>query len=1249
MWRKSIVVFIFLLGILNLGFSQTTNNLCGNPTPFCTGQTMTFPASTNAGSSQTGPYYGCLFSQPNPAWFFMQIANSGPMTISMSAANDIDFICWGPFSSLSGACNSLTASNMQSCSYSSSATETCTIQNAVAGQFYIMLITNYSNQTQNITFNQSNASTSGAATTNCGIVCAITATNSGLICSGQSVTLSLAPSTSSSINSYTWSGPGSFSSTFSTNVISNITTGGTYTVFAISSSTVNNVPYTGSCSAVTTVSVLQYPTFSISQTSASICQGNSFSASVTLIPPNNTGSFSYNWAPATGAGVWQTGTISTQISPPLLPTATTFSTMVYSVTAWPTSTVITCPVTKTFSVDINNPLNPVIPPPPPLCDTYAATLLSATPGGGTWSANPAVSSNGLFTPAIAAVGTSSLAYAVSVGTCVVSNTQTISVSKYITAALSTSLGVKCVSDPPLNLMNIVQSTVNGVWSGTQVSSNIFTPSGLASGNYNLTYNTFSTPNQTVCPASTVLVVQVFNPPVPTISAIQPLCTNSGTVSLTATPLTGTWSGNSGVSANGIQTPSLNAIGTNTVVYTAGLGTCVASSSRTFHVSQFNTAALTGTVPSLCSNSNPVNLMSIVQNTNGSWSWLSIQNNTFNPSGLPTGVYTITYQTFSTPNIAPYAMLCSDSRTIAAHVFNPPMPNIVSIGPVCSSYAPIQLTVSPAIGTWVPSTFLSATGVFSPALSPIGNNVVQYVIGTNTCNSQQTKIIKTEAFVSAALTNSVSDVCTTSPLISLNPLTLNNQGTWSGPGVLGTNFSPAAAGAGTVTLTYNIASSPSGLCPDRSTLAVNIYSLATPAITQVGPYCTNANPVQLQVSPVGGVFGSVASGAINQHGIFSPAQGVIGGNIVGYSIAVGPCIAHAQATIVVEKFVSADFAKMPEAAYCANSLPFDLNSLVQNPGGGWSGSGVIGSMFYPSKANIGNNNIITYETNSYPLTLCVDTSAIRINVKKIPNAEAINVIESGCAPLEVSFTSTVSDAGSGIWTFGDGASSAGLLVKHVYSSPGTYNVQFDFSDNEALGCSAQILLKKPIKVYETPHADFSVYPEDISIANPEVTLTNLSTVLNNNVYVWTIDKMNQEFELDPKISFPEIGNYKITLLATTINGCKSEMTKMVEVKNDFNAFIPNSFTPNDDGINDEFRPVFSPYGLDTKTYELEVFDRWGHSLFYTKEYNKGWDGTLQNKGEKTIKQDSYIYKLRYRDLDGRMYYRTGSVLLLTKDF
>ncbi|PBQ31729.1 hypothetical protein CNR22_08080 [Sphingobacteriaceae bacterium] len=1236
---KLIKVTILVLMCLKVQVLFSQNSTCSNAAPFCTGQTMSYPAGVNTGSAQSGPDYGCLGSEPNPAWFFMQMASAGSMSINMSAANDIDFICWGPFPTLAGACGSLTSGNIQSCSYSGSNTETCTISNALPGEFYIMLITNFSNTNQTITFNQSNSG-SGAASTNCGFVCVVSPTVSAPICAGQSVTLGIGPGTSTAVNSYTWSGP-SFSSTSANNSVSNLTVSTMFTVSATSSAVVNGSPYTQTCQAVVLASVVPLPNFSISPTATSVCQGTSFSVALSFTPSSAASSNYYAWNSISG-GVSNATANAITLTPPLAPASVSLSTLVYSVTATPISTMATCPVTKVMTVTLNNPQKPFIVQPNPVCDIFSAFQLSATPGGGTWTGVPAVSLTGYFTPSLSAIPGSTVVYKVNVANCIVTNSIVVPVSKFYSAALSSTLNLVCVQDPLIKLMNIVQNTLTGTWSGTQVDTNYFNPLSLATGTYYLTYSTTSSPNPSVCPDFTVLAVPLFNPPSPTISVIQPTCTNAQTVMLTANPAGGVWSGATGVSPSGLQTPSLNVPGTNTVSYAAGIGTCMASSSSTFHVSRFNTASFNGGVPPLCVSNNPVNLMGYATSTTGIWSGLGvITSSLFSPANLSTDIYTVTYDNASSPN----PTLCPDSRSMTISVLNPPTPVISQVGPFCSVDAPVQLSVTPATGQWVPTIFLSPGGVFSPTASSAGLNAAQYVIGTNTCYAQQTLLISTEPFVSSKIIASVPDLCTTTPQMILSPITQNNLGSWSGAGIVGGAFDPALSGAGNFIISYNTSSYPSGLCPDHSTLSVNVFSLATPKIASAGPFCNKSQPSQLEVSPVGGIFSAAISNIVSLSGVFNPAFAKIGDNIVSYSIASGPCIADAQLHISVEEFISADFLNRGETSYCSTSFPFNLNGLVQNPGGSWLGDAPVeGTMFNPAKAYEGINTV-TYQTHSNPsYFLCPDTKTLNILVKNVPVIKASGSLYKGCAPFSVTFNSTAKEAGIYSWNFGDGTGTEKFEPDHLFETPGTYTVVFNYSDRDALGCSTQVVLNE-IKVLESPIADFIISPEEITIANPDVLFNNTSTNLYSNRYKWTIEGLNQSYDVNPLVYFPQAGKYKVTLNATNIYDCKSEISKIVDVKNIFEVYIPNSFTPNYDGLNDFFKPVFSPYGLDAKNYSLQIFDRWGKQIFTTGDYLIGWDGTLNNKGDDPLKNDTYIFRLNYKDLNGQVYNKIGEVTLL----
>lgn len=162
-----LVLVLFFISHYNI-FSQ--NSTCQNSLVFCSTNIISYAAGVNTGSAQPGPDYACLASQPNPAWFYMQMQNNGDVTIKIESSppRDIDFCLWGPFDHPTTPCEGgLTADKVEDCSYAGgTGPEFADITGGIAGEFYILLLTNYSNQPTEVTFYQ----TSGNGQLNCNIV-----------------------------------------------------------------------------------------------------------------------------------------------------------------------------------------------------------------------------------------------------------------------------------------------------------------------------------------------------------------------------------------------------------------------------------------------------------------------------------------------------------------------------------------------------------------------------------------------------------------------------------------------------------------------------------------------------------------------------------------------------------------------------------------------------------------------------------------------------------------------------------------------------------------------------------------------------------------------------------------------------------------------------------------------------------------------------------------------------------------------
>ncbi len=174
---RVIVTVLIIFSLTNQTiYSQTGGaNFCNISEPICGSLDFDYPNTSGAGTAENGPNYGCLVTQPNPAWFYLQIVQSGSITLMITQSTelnfmpnlDVDFIIYGPFTDSKSACQSqLTAENTIDCSYHTDPIEFVDIPDAMAGEFYILLITNFSDEQGFIEVDQ----ISGNGVTDCGIL-----------------------------------------------------------------------------------------------------------------------------------------------------------------------------------------------------------------------------------------------------------------------------------------------------------------------------------------------------------------------------------------------------------------------------------------------------------------------------------------------------------------------------------------------------------------------------------------------------------------------------------------------------------------------------------------------------------------------------------------------------------------------------------------------------------------------------------------------------------------------------------------------------------------------------------------------------------------------------------------------------------------------------------------------------------------------------------------------------------------------
>ena len=313
---------------------------------------------------------------------------------------------------------------------------------------------------------------------------------------------------------------------------------------------------------------------------------------------------------------------------------------------------------------------------------------------------------------------------------------------------------------------------------------------------------------------------------------------------------------------------------------------------------------------------------------------------------------------------------------------------------------------------------------------------------------------------------------------------------------------------------------------------------------------------------------------------------------------------------------------PNVTYSWN---FDGGTVVSGSGQG---------PYHVYWTNIGTDTIWTYisETNC-----STDSAYYVIEISPIPTSDFTAV--SPLCPGEVStinYTGNAPPVANYQWDF-DGANIISGNGQGPYSvlwmNQGTYNVTLTVTEN---GCDSSSTV--PVTIFQPPVPQFTATPQTTFVEEPVVSFFDNS--LNTSAWTWNFGDINSGVDnfstmQSPTHSYYNQGTYPVLLIVTSPDGCVDSLSLDIHVI-DFNTFyIPNAFTPNDNGLNE----VFQPYST-KMDYTLYIFNRWGEQIF--KGENKGWDGTFKGK---LVMEGMYVWCLMYSYNNERIKSAYGKVTLL----
>ena len=278
--------------------------------------------------------------------------------------------------------------------------------------------------------------------------------------------------------------------------------------------------------------------------------------------------------------------------------------------------------------------------------------------------------------------------------------------------------------------------------------------------------------------------------------------------------------------------------------------------------------------------------------------------------------------------------------------------------------------------------------------------------------------------------------------------------------------------------------------------------------------------------------------------------------------------------------------------------------------------------------------------------CVDDLSQVVEIYPLPDVNFIADPPQGCAPLRVQFFDQSSIPNPYVLSQWDWYLGADSLTSTAPSPFQVYNPEIDPLDiaqydiqltvTSTNGCITTLEKPNYITVYPKPEAFFTVNPEVQTIIKPEFELTDLSTE-NVTMWDWSFGDGSYGTDQNPVHTYDAVGTYPIGLIVETQFGCLDTFGLEVKVDPVFTFYVPNSFTPDANGINDEF--FGQGEGFDF--YSMFIYDRWGELIFYSEDADYHWDGTY--KGEKA-QMGTYAYRFYLLDWQGHDHEYTGHVTL-----
>ena len=1012
------------------------------------------------------------------------------------------------------------------------------------------------------------------------------------------------------------------------------TAGGTFTAPA----GVNINASTGDINLGTSTAGTYTITYSFSNGTCS----NSTTASITInsLPA---ATISYTGSPycATGtATVTQTGTAGGVYSAPagvIINVATGDINLATSTSGTYTITYTfsngTCSNTTTTSITINAlPTATISYAGSPYCASGTATVTQAGQAGGSYSSTAGLNitaATGDVDLVTSTPGTYTVIYSFGNGTCSNTATTSITIIALPTATISYAASPYCATGT---------ATVTQIG---QVGGTYTAPAGVlinaatgdislatsTPGTYTITYTfTNGTCSNTATTSITITALPIAN----IAYTAAPYCI-TGTATVTQTGQTGgVYTAPAGVSINAatgdIDLPT-STPGTYTITYSFSNGTCSNTSTASITINALPAAIISYAGSPYCaSGTATVTQTGQAGGTYSSTAGLNINAATgdINLTTSTPGTYTITY-TFSNGT-------CSNTTTTNVSIITLPTATIVYNGsPYCLTGTATVTQTGLAGGFYSAPAGISINGVtgdINLAASTPGTYSVAYTFSNGTCSNTVTTNVTINALPTATINYPGSPYCA----VGVATVTRAGQGggTYSSTAGLAINaatgvinLTGSTAGLYTVTYTFG-----NGSCTNTTTTTVRVNALPSATISYNGsPYCTNGVAIVSLTGVGGGTFASSAGLSLNPAtGDINLAASAQGTYLVIYSFTNGTCNNSANTTVVIK----------------------NPSMVVNNPAG----------TCFPATIDLTNPSITTgsqaglnfnyYQDNAGTIPL-VNPSAVGTGgTYYIQGVDPVTGCSSNIQPVVVTiFAKPVVTASGSATDICKGttitltATSPGNTIDWPGVGPGNVVTATPLDSTVYLAVATS-----PNGCMDTATVNIAVQPFTITLtANPDPVLAGTNTTFTTtgnftyNVLAWTPTLLfNDQIATTQNIVVNDTTT-SFSVIAQSTTGCLDTATLSIIVDANLkDFFIPNSFSPNNDGNND----IFKVYGTSVKEVILRVYNQWGQLIFETENAQGGWDGTWNGRPQEV---GVYVYVAKVTFYNNVTIKRKGTINLI----